>query len=156
MQGRLDKSPHLGATLQSRIVVALLGMSTALATWSGCDANQLPECAGALGLWQQHTEALACAGWLEFVKSNIGIVQYIPSPTFELGGSPAVGSSNCHLCTARIATKDRPEERILATIVHEAAHIEEGCIESEVAAERAEFNFLTDYRRFSCFEPGGN
>ena len=85
------------------------------------------------GAWQLYTakflpvhcHLLEASGWFDYVDSHIDAVEYYDWPAFATDPGPAVGIAlydGTHRI-AQIALKDRSTEDVVATLVHEAAHL---------------------------------
>lgn len=104
--------------------------------------NQLEGCDGADNLRDRHEEILRTAGWYNYVNNHTARVDYYDQTDF---GDDTVGYAHCGGCYMEVATRGRDDVRICATIVHEAAHLDEDCLYGEGWAEEAEQRFLQDY-----------
>lgn len=124
---------------------------------AGCGVLGLDgECrGGAEGLRAEHDALLACAGWQDFVYDNIREIEYVQ--TFDLSlekETDVTGQAQCRSCRVRVAdlvwhsgsSEPRPRNNVelAAILVHEAAHLQDGCMNGEASAERAEAAFLRD------------
>jgi hypothetical protein len=109
----------------------------------------------------RHAQILKGTGWYEYVNSNIDVLRYYNWSAFQHENGPAVGLS--YLSDGErvvlVATKDRSEEDVVATLVHEAAHCEFGTryrsdggrqwrAQSEAYAQETARRFLDDYNRW--------
>ncbi len=94
-------------------------------------------------------QILACAGWLDYVESNVSTIEYLPVERFPSEGQMASGNAICGRCKITIATIHTSLD-IAAAIVHEAAHLEDDCQNGEYPAIRQEQSFRIDYRERSC------
>lgn len=144
------------------LVLVLLGLVCASA-WPGCvDLSTDEPCdeTGAIGLREEHEQILECAGYLDFVRSNVGLVTYVEAVTIEvIPDTLIVGRAFCTQCEIKVATLRRrgalaPAERtplqIASYIVHEAYHLYEGCALGEENALRAELDFLRTADELLC------
>jgi hypothetical protein len=97
------------------------------------------------------------------VYDNIREIEYVQ--TFDLASKhekEVTGQAQCRSCRVRVAdlvwhggiSEPRPRNNVelVAILVHEAAHLEDGCKNGEAPAERAEAAFLRDLIAKS---PGG-
>ncbi|HMB91451.1 MAG TPA: hypothetical protein VKP65_11425 [Rhodothermales bacterium] len=123
---------------------------------TGCDTLGFGgSCSGAEGLRAEHDSLLACAGWRDFVYDNIRNVEYVE--TFDLDPEPdkeVTGQARCRSCQVRVAElvwqggdsspQLRLSSELAAILVHEAAHLEDGCKNGEAPADSAEAAFLRD------------
>lgn len=115
--------------------------------------NQLEGCEGADNLQDRHAEILRTAGWFSYVNNHTARIDYYDWAEFEDG---TVGYAHCAGCYLEVATKGRDDVHICATIVHEAAHLDEDCMHGEEWAREAERRFLRDYAaNAETEEPGG-
>lgn len=101
-----------------------------------------------------YANALACAGWLTYVEENVSIIEFLDVATFESKQEHALGSAICGRCTIRVATRDRDLIDIAATIVHEAAHLEDDCENGEPPAIGKATAFRQAYQKNVCGPPG--
>lgn len=115
----------------------------------GCDLFTA-NCSGARGLAQEHQEVLECAGWLDFVISNVASVEYLDVESYISSGTDAVGSARCRKCEVTAATQAHSRFDIAKTIVHEAGHLEDGCANGEYPAILRGAQFEVDYRERGC------
>jgi len=124
---------------------------------ASCDtAGSDPPCTGADGLNPEHAEALACVGWLDYVETHTCRVEYVDSIPSEDFNTAIYGRAHCDEGRIQVALR-RPDiggrleavpfVQSLATIVHEAAHLEDGCRNGEPPAQAAEGRFLADFNR---------
>ncbi len=71
----------------------------------------------------RHAQILKSTGWYEYVNGNIDVLKYYHWSAFQSDKGPAVGLS--YISNGErvvfVATKDRSEEDVVATLVHEAA-----------------------------------
>ncbi|WP_207687233.1 hypothetical protein [Desulfonema limicola] len=107
--------------------------------FNGCEES------GAQNLRQEHKDILEYAGWLEYVKSNVGRIDYYDDRTASSEG--AVGYAHCRPgeCFIEIATKNRTDIEVATTIVHEAGHLEDNCKSGEYWPVKMEKAFLEDF-----------
>lgn len=118
----------------------------------GCDES------GAQNLRQEHRDVLEYAGWLEYVESNVGRIDYYDDRTSSSEG--AVGYAHCQPgeCFVEIATKHRTDIDVTTIIVHEAGHLDDNCQSGEYWPEKMEKAFLDDfYAKYDAgvLVPGG-
>jgi hypothetical protein len=76
-------------------------------------------------LWPAHRRILLATGWLSFVEAHIDVLRYYPWPAFATESGPAWGLA-MYLTgqrVAHIALEGRSDRDVVATIVHEAAHL---------------------------------
>jgi hypothetical protein len=104
--------------------------------------NRLDGCEGADNLRDRHAEILRTAGWYNYVRNHAARIDYYDWAEF---GDGTVGYAHCGGCYIEVATRGRDDVYICATIVHEAAHLDEDCMHGEAWAEEAERRFLADY-----------
>ncbi len=99
---------------------------------------------GAPNLREEHREVLEYAGWLSYVEDHVGRIDYYDDKSASSGGK--VGYAICQPgeCYIEIATLNRSEAEICATLVHEAAHLDNGC-KSETIPKQMHEAFLKDY-----------
>ena len=100
---------------------------------------------------------LSCTGWLSFVEAHVCQVSYVetlPSDAFSV----TFGRADCQngrIEVARSTVDNRGRvmsiilREMVATIVHEAAHLEDGCRQRESPARDAESAFRADYETVS-------
>ncbi|MDM8538445.1 hypothetical protein QUF70_16945 [Desulfobacterales bacterium HSG17] len=113
----------------------------------GCEES------GAQNLRQEHKDILEYAGWLEYVESNVGRLDYYDDRSASSEG--AVGYAHCQPgeCFIEIATKNRTDIEIATTIVHEAGHLDDDCESGEYWPEKMEKAFLEDlYAKYDAGE----
>ena len=126
-----------------------------LQTTAGCD-TWFWRCSGAENLLFEHREALACAGWDDFVLDHAGRIEYREVIALEGSEQHATGRAFCRSCRVEIAllepagsvgagVRRRSPVEIASVIVHEAAHLLDECANGEEPAEQAEAAFLRDY-----------
>jgi len=96
------------------------------------------------------------AGWLEYVRNNIDVMNYVYDDGFIVNDKTVVGVSYIDMFKRRVAEVAvyREPIEISKTIVHEAGHHEYKHLnkeynpgESEIYAEIKEYNFYADYLR---------
>jgi hypothetical protein len=127
-------------TLSAFLLILLLGV--------GCGRSQPPQ---RLPLIPEHRRILSVLGWLEFVEANVDLLRYYDWPGFASNQGPATGLANYSAGkrTADIATRDRSDRDVVATIVHEAAHLaginSHGEMFDENYADSIEKRFLSTY-----------
>ena len=107
--------------------------------FNGCEESE------AQNLRQEHKDVLEYAGWLEYVKSNVGRIDYYDDRSASSEG--AVGYAHCQPgeCFIEIATKNRTDIEIATTIVHEAGHLDDDCKSGEYWPVKMEKAFLNDF-----------
>ncbi len=99
---------------------------------------------GAPGLREEHREVLEYAGWLSYVKDNVGRIDYYDDRSSSSEGKLGYAICQPGECYIEIATLNRSEVEICATLVHEAAHLANGC-KSETIPKQMHTDFLEDY-----------
>lgn len=99
---------------------------------------------GAPNLREEHREVLEYAGWLKYVTDHVGRIDYYDDRSASSGGK--VGYAICQPgeCYIEVATLNRSEVEICATLVHEAAHLANGCT-SETIPKQMHGQFYADY-----------
>ena len=140
-------APPLTPLLSGAAVLAALLLLPATAA---CDLFGAG-CSGAGALRDEHRALLACAGWLGYVEDQVGRIEYRPVTSFDSEGEDAVGAAFCGRCRIRVAAA-RPVLDVATTIVHEAAHLDDGCTRGEAPAVLTESAFLRDFMTNGCAE----
>ena len=111
------------------------------------------ECRGANNLQAEHEALLSCAGWLGFVEENVCAVQYVAVIPAEKQNTKILGRAFCEEDNILVATTGErkgllfvtlPDWEIATTIVHETAHLVDGCVSGEAPALAAEQAFQAD------------
>ncbi|GIV60177.1 MAG: hypothetical protein KatS3mg043_1266 [Rhodothermaceae bacterium] len=127
------------------------------------DTREEP-CSGADGLQEVHAELLACAGWLDFVTANVCTVEYTLAIPATRQNIHVLGRTFCAEGRILVATAGprkglnlpplSPVE-VVTTIVHEAAHLADACLNGEPPALAAEEAFREDLcAAFAAGKPG--
>lgn len=104
-----------------------------------------------LTLQPAHRRILEATGFLAFVEANIDVLHYYHWPAFATAVGPAWGlaSYEAGRRVADIAIEGRADRDVVATIVHEAAHLaglrDVGQMYDQPFAEAAADQFLTAY-----------
>ncbi|GEM_PF-6514146 len=128
--------------------VGLLGLVSCDLTPSGEQA-----CRGANNLQAEHEALLVCAGWLGFVEANVCAVEYVAVIPAEKKNTKILGRAFCDADNILVATTGErqgfvfpplPAVEIATTVVHETAHLVDGCASGEAPALAAEEAFLAD------------
>ncbi|WP_456427232.1 hypothetical protein [Rhodocaloribacter sp.] len=136
--------------------VGLLGLASCDLTPSG---EQV--CRGANNLQAEHEALLTCAGWLGFVETNVCAVEYVAVIPAEKKNTKILGRAFCGEDNILVATTGErqgftfpplPAVEIATTIVHETAHLVDGCANGEDPALAAEEAFRADL--CAAFEAG--
>lgn len=140
-------APPLTPFLSGAALIAALLLLPATAA---CDLVGA-DCSGADALRDEHRSLLACAGWLGYVENQVGRIEYRAVTSFDSEGEDAVGAAFCGRCRIRVAAA-RPVLDVATTIVHEAAHLDDGCARGEAPAVLTESAFLRDAAANGCIE----
>ena len=129
---------------------------------ASCDGVRSGEpCTGATGLNPDHARLLACTAWLDFVEANTCRVDYVDTIPAEAFNTVIYGRADCEEGRIQAALRRpniggrleaMPFLESLTTLVHEAAHLEDGCRNGEPPALAAERAFLADYERIEDAE----
>jgi hypothetical protein len=116
-----------------------------------------------LPLKPSHRQILEATGWLSFVEAHIDVLRYYPWPAFATESGPAWGLAMCTTGqrVAHVALEGRSDRDVVATIVHEAAHLaglhEIGRMHDQRYAEAITAQFLATFdalqRKKSCEVP---
>ena len=120
-----------------------------LALLAACDTQPTPE-AAPLPLQEAHRTVLACAGWLAYVELHVQSLSYVDSNTFAAQEQNVAGSASCQTGQITVATGERNAFKIARILVHEAAHLADGCQNGEQPAVRAEIGFQEDFASQNC------
>jgi hypothetical protein len=99
---------------------------------------------GARDLRAEHREILEYAGWLEYVRDHVGRIDYYDDRSASADGKLGYAICQPGECYIEIATKNRSDVDIGATLVHEAAHLDGGC-KSETLPRQMHQQFYKDY-----------
>ena len=120
-----------------------------------------PGCRSADDLEPLQAERLACIGWLDYVEQHTCRVVNVDTLSAEQSNRAVYGRANCRERSIMVARRRQDilgrYERIgldeqVATIVHEAAHLADGCRNGEPPALAAEQAFLADRGRVRAEE----
>jgi len=113
-------------------------------------------CTGAAGIDSLQAERLACIGWLDYVETHTCRIDYVDIIPPEQRNTAIHGQANCRDGSMMIARRRADalgridtvvfRDQII-TIVHEAAHLEDGCRNGEAPALAAENAYLADHER---------
>ncbi len=113
-------------------------------------------CSGAAGIDSLQAERLACVGWLDYVEAHTCRIDYVDIIPREQLYTAIHGRANCRdrsmiIARGRADALGRIEnigyrDQII-TMVHEAAHLEDGCRNGEPPALAAENAYMADYER---------
>jgi len=113
-------------------------------------------CRGAAGIDSLHAERLACIGWLDYVEAHTCRIDYVDIIPPEQLNTAIYGRANCRDGSMMIARRRADAlgriENIgyrdqIITMVHEAAHLEDGCRNGEPPALAAENAYVADHER---------
>ncbi len=143
--------------------LAWVAASLGLIGLVSCDLSPTGEqtCRGANNLQAEHEALLACAGWLGFVETNVCAVEYVAVIPAEKKNTKILGRAFCDADNILVATTGErrgltfpplPAVEVATTIVHEAAHLVDGCAGGEAPALAAEEAFRADL--CAAFEAG--
>ncbi|MGE0086792.1 MAG: hypothetical protein AB7S75_20500 [Desulfococcaceae bacterium] len=106
--------------------------------FEGCSESGAPD------LREEHREVLEYAGWLTYVTDHVGRIDYYDDRSVSSEGKLGYAICQPGECYIEVATLNRSEVEICATLVHEAAHLANGCTD-ETIPRQMHTAFLEDY-----------
>lgn len=154
----------------SRFVLGVLPAALLLGGLAACQtpAEAPPQaCTTAEVMQNTHADVLAATGWAAYVRDHTCLLEYVDYIEPKANQSDewvylhTVGRAYCGEGRMEVVDRRRsgiplPLHEVVTTIVHEAAHLEDGCANGEPPALEAESAFLQDVATFidACREGG--
>ena len=130
--------------------LSLLSIVFSVFSLASCDVSE-KKCSEPLDIEPEHKAVLACSGWLNYVEEHVCSIDYVSSIPPEQPNTKIYGRANCADATIIVSTIATdpifvpiPESEVAATMVHEAAHLEDNCRDRETEAIKAEKKFFLD------------
>lgn len=111
-----------------------------LLTMAGCGC---PPCND--GMTNEHWKVFECARFDKFIENNIGCIEFEKN-------AEKLGTTNCDCLLTKVRKLPDRFGIECDTVVHEVAHIEEGCINGETYAEQKSLEFLYAMQEYDCWD----